>query len=180
MVKVGSNRPIPLDIRLISATHCNLDEMVAHGAFREDLLYRINTIHIEVPPLRERGEDILLLADFFVKKYGIKYGKGNLCIPKNAQKKLMDYSWPGNIRELQHTIERSVILCEGNTLQEEDILLKQKTHPVLNELEMTLEEMERDMIVHALSRHQGNYTAAAAQLGVSRQTLYNKTKRYGL
>ncbi len=99
---------------------------------------------------------------------------------KNAQKKLMEYGWPGNIRELQHTIERSVILCEGSVLQGEDILLKQRSHPALNELEMTLEEMERDMIANALSRHHGNYTAAAEQLGVSRQTLYNKTKRYGL
>ncbi|MBD8488267.1 sigma-54-dependent Fis family transcriptional regulator [Echinicola sp. CAU 1574] len=180
VVKVGSNKPVPIDIRLICATNSNLDEMVSNGDFREDLLYRINTIHIEVPPLRERGEDILLLANFFTKKYGSKYGKGALSIHKNAQKKLMDYSWPGNIRELQHTIERSVILCEGSILQGEDILLKQRSHPALNELEMTLEDMERDMIANALSRHHGNYTAAAEQLGVSRQTLYNKTKRYGL
>lgn len=180
VTKVGSNRPIPIDIRLISATNSNLDEMVANGTFREDLLYRINTIHIEVPPLRGRGDDVLLLAGFFAERYGIKYGKGKLRIHQNAQKKLMEYKWPGNVRELQHTIERSVILCEGNILQTEDILLTQRTHPTLNELEMTLEEMERDMIAGALTRHQGNYTAAAEQLGVSRQTLYNKTKRYGL
>ena len=180
IVKVGSNNAVSIDIRLICATNSNLEEMVGNGDFREDLLYRINTIHIEVPPLRERGDDILLLADFFTKKYGSKYGKGKLSIHKNAQKKLMAYSWPGNIRELQHTIERSVILCEGNILHGEDILLKQRSHPALNELEMTLEEMEKDMIANALSRHQGNFTAAAEQLGVSRQTLYNKTKRYGL
>jgi DNA-binding NtrC family response regulator len=179
VVKVGSNRAISIDIRLISATNSNLDEMVGKGEFREDLLYRINTIHIEVPPLRERGEDVLLLANFFTERYGVKYGKGQINIHKNAQKKLMDYSWPGNIRELQHTIERSVILCERNILLGEDIALKQRAHPALNELEMTLEEMERDMIANALFRHRGNYTAAAEQLGVSRQTLYNKTKRYG-
>ncbi|QDH81284.1 sigma-54-dependent Fis family transcriptional regulator [Echinicola soli] len=180
VIKVGSNKPVAIDIRLISATNSNLDEMVDNGDFREDLLYRINTIHIEIPPLRERGDDVLLLAEFFIKKYGTKYGKGKLIIHKNAKKKLLDYSWPGNIRELQHTIERSVILCEGSILQDDDILLKERSHPALNELEMTLEEMERDMIASALSRHDGNYTAAAEQLGVSRQTLYNKTKRFGL
>lgn len=180
VTRVGSNTPVPVDIRLICATNRHLDEMVNNGTFREDLLYRINTIHIEAPPLRDRGEDILLLADFFVKKYGAKYGKGELHIHENVQQKLLNYGWPGNIRELQHTMERSVILSENNLLKAGDILLEQRIPTGLNEPEMTLDEMERNMIANALARCHGNYTAAAKQLGITRQTLYNKTRRYGL
>lgn len=177
IVRVGSNKPIDVNIRLICATNSNLEKMVEEGLFREDLLYRINTIHVEVPPLRKRKDDILLLADFFLKRFAKKYDKAGLRINKMAQDKLQEYPWPGNIREMQHTMERAVILCEGDVLGEEDFLLSAKGREQQAKEIKTLEEMERAMINKALQEHQGNYSAAAEQLGVSRQTLYNKMKR---
>ncbi len=177
VVRVGSNKPIQVDIRLICATNCNLEQMVADGLFREDLLYRINTIHIEVPPLREREEDILVLAEFFLKKFAQKYDKPGLRINNLAQERLMDYPWPGNIRELQHTMERSVILSDGNVLKPADFLLHTKTMQSFDNDPTTLDEMEQIMISKALDQHGGNYSAAAEQLGISRQTLYNKLKK---
>ena len=177
IVRVGSNKPIPINIRLICATNCNLDKMVADGLFREDLLYRINTIRVEVPPLRERDNDILVLADFYLKKFVNKYGKQGLKMNQAAQEKLMSYSWPGNVRELLHTIERAVILCEGNVLKPTDFLLEIKSTVSIENGPSTLEEMELMMITNALNQHNGNYSAAAEQLGVSRQTLYNKLKK---
>ncbi len=179
IVRVGSNKRIPVDIRLICATNCNLDKMVADGLFREDLLYRINTIRIEVPPLRERDEDILVLADFYLKKFTSKYGKQGLRINQAAQEKLMTYPWPGNVRELLHTMERAVILTEGSVLKPEDFLLNVKTALSVDSGPETLEEMELLMITNALNQNEGNYSAAAEQLGVSRQTLYNKMKKLG-
>lgn len=177
VVRVGSNKPIAVDIRLISATNCNLPQMVADGLFREDLLYRINTINIEVPPLREREGDILILADFFLKKFASKYDKPGLRINNLAQEKLMEYPWPGNVRELQHTMERAVILSEGNVLKPTDFLLHSKPSQSLDNGPATLDEMEQQMIFKALEEHDGNYSAAADQLGISRQTLYNKMKK---
>lgn len=177
VVRVGSNKPINVDIRLICATNCNLEQMVGNGLFREDLLYRINTIHIEVPPLREREGDILILAEFFLKKFASKYDKPNLRINSMAQDKLMEYPWPGNIRELQHTMERAVILSEGNVLKPTDFLLHSKNSSAVDTQLTTLDEMELQMINKALDVHEGNYSAAAEQLGVSRQTLYNKLKK---
>ncbi len=177
VVRVGSNQPVSVDIRLICATNCNLEKMVAEGLFREDLLYRINTIHIEVPPLRERGEDILLLAEFFLKRFTQKYDKPGLRINQAAQEKLMQYNWPGNIRELQHTMERSVILSEGNVLKPTDFILQAKISTLPETSPKTLDEMEQRMISHALEQHDGNYSAAAEQLGITRQTLYNKMRK---
>jgi len=177
IVRVGSNKAIPVDIRLVCATNGNLEQMVAEGLFREDLLYRINTIPIQVPPLRERGEDILILADFYLKKYGAKYAKHGLRINHVAQEKLQQYAWPGNVRELQHTMERAVILCEGNILKPTDFVLNTKPSPLMQTGPKTLEEMEQLMILNALQNNDGNYSAAAAQLGISRQTLYNKIKK---
>ncbi|WP_430967857.1 sigma-54-dependent transcriptional regulator [Spongiimicrobium sp. 2-473A-2-J] len=177
IVRVGSNQPHNVDIRLVCATNCNLEKMVADGLFREDLLYRINTIHVEVPPLRERGDDILVLADFYLKRYTYKYDKPGLRINQAAQEKLKQYSWPGNIRELQHTMERAVILCEGNVLKPADFLLHSKIPTSFETGPKTLDEMEHWMILKALDQHDGNYSAAAEQLGVSRQTLYNKMKK---
>ncbi len=178
VVRVGSNKSVQVDIRLICATNCNLEQMVADGLFREDLLYRINTIHIEVPPLREREGDILLLAEFFLKRFGQKYDKPGLRINNPALEKMMEYSWPGNIRELQHTMERAVILSEGNVLKPADFPFHAKPIQSLSAEMVTLDEMEHHMITKALALHDGNYTAAAEQLGVSRQTLYNKLKRF--
>lgn len=178
IVRVGANRPLPVDIRLVCATNEDLDKMVAEGLFREDLLYRINTIRIEVPALRERDQDILVLADFFLKKFVSKYGKPGLRINQAAQEKLMAYKWPGNIRELLHTIERAVILSEGNVLKPDDFLLSNKAAVPTNlSGPATLEEMEQIMIENALKQNGGNYSAAAEQLGISRQTLYNKLKK---
>ncbi|SHF00217.1 DNA-binding transcriptional response regulator, NtrC family, contains REC, AAA-type ATPase, and a Fis-type DNA-binding domains [Arenibacter palladensis] len=177
IVRVGSNRPIPVDIRLVCATNGNLEQMVTDGLFREDLLYRINTIHIQVPALRDRGDDILILADFYLKKYSAKYAKHGLRINDIAEEKLMQYSWPGNVRELQHTLERAVILCEGNILKPTDFILNAKPSQLMPAGPKTLEEMEQIMIVNALQSHDGNYSAAATQLGISRQTLYNKIKK---
>ncbi|GAA4275093.1 sigma-54 dependent transcriptional regulator [Aquimarina gracilis] len=178
VVRVGSNKTIPVDIRLICATNCNLDQMVNDGIFREDLLYRINTIHIEVPPLRERENDIIVLADFYLKKFASKYNKPSLRINHTAEEKLMSYQWPGNVRELQHTIERAVILSEGNVLKPTDFLLSKNAEISLETGPETLDDMERLMINKALDQHNGNYSAAANQLGVSRQTLYNKIKKF--
>jgi DNA-binding NtrC family response regulator len=177
IVRVGSNKPIPVNIRLICATNCNLDQMVADGLFREDLLYRINTIRVEVPPLRERDGDILVLADFYLNKFINKYGKQGLRINQAAQEKLMAYKWPGNIRELLHTMERAVILSEGNVLKPTDFLLDLKSAVSVESGPSTLEEMELLMIENALNQNDGNYSAAADQLGISRQTLYNKLKK---
>lgn len=180
IVRVGSNKPIPVDIRLVCATNQNLDKMVADGLFREDLLYRINTIMVEVPPLRTRGDDVLVLADFYLNKFTTKYGKPGLKINQEAQEKLLSYPWPGNVRELLHNIERAVILSENTILQSHDFLLNTKTNTVTESNQTTLEEMELKMISAALEQNGGNYTAAAEQLGISRQTLYNKMKKITL
>ncbi|NKI31324.1 sigma-54-dependent transcriptional regulator [Croceivirga thetidis] len=178
VVRVGSNKPIKVDIRLICATNCNLEQMVADGLFREDLLYRINTIHIEVPPLREREGDIMVLADFFLKRFSTKYDKPGLKMNTMALEKLSAYPWPGNIRELLHTMERAVILSEGNVLKPSDFLLHSRATGTTEDGPRTLDEMEYQMITKALEQHDGNYSAAAEQLGVTRQTLYNKMKRF--
>lgn len=177
IVRVGSNTRIPVDIRLLCATNCNLNRMVSEGLFREDLLYRINTIQIEVPSLRERENDVLVLAEFFLNRFAVKYGKAGLQMNPMAQEKLKNYHWPGNIRELQHTIERAVILSEGKVLKPIDFLLNVSAAAISEPMANTLEEMEALMITNALAKHEGNYTAAANALGITRQTLYNKMKK---
>lgn len=176
--RVGSTQPVPIDIRLICATNSNITSMVDNGAFRQDLLYRINTIHIEVPPLRNRTGDVEVLADFFLKKFASKYGKSELTMNEKALEKLKSYPWPGNIRELQHTIEKAVILSDTKTLRTDDFQLKQVSEPFLNKEQTSLDEMEQQMITNAIKRHEGNLSAAAKQLGITRQTLYNKMKKY--
>jgi DNA-binding NtrC family response regulator len=181
VVRVGSNTPTPINIRLISATNRDLQEMVALGQFREDLLYRMNTIHLEIPPLRRRREDIVPLAELFLKKYGQKYGKGALKLTAEAVEKLSSAPWNGNVRELQHTIEKAVIISDGPVLQANDILLNRSDGSLAKTAaDSTLEEMERNMIAGALRQHGGNLSLVATQLGVTRQTLYNKIKKYEL
>ncbi|WP_462319275.1 sigma-54-dependent transcriptional regulator [Marinilabilia sp.] len=177
VTRVGSNQSVPVDIRLICATNRDLPKLVDEGLFREDLLYRINTIHIEVPPLRDRGEDVLVLADFFLKKYGAKYEKPHLKINAQAQEKLLKYNWPGNIRELEHAIEKAVILSDSRVLKADDFFLKPVTGSRSTPNTLNLEEMEKQLIQVALEKHPGNITAAAEQLGITRQTLYNKMKK---
>jgi DNA-binding NtrC family response regulator len=169
-----------MDTRLICATNKNLEMMVKEGLFREDLLYRVNTIHIEVPPLRERGNDILVLADFFLRKYAAKYEKHGLKMNQAAQEKLLSYPWPGNIRELRHTMEKAVILNESSALSPEDFFLRPMVSSPLSDEHLTLEEMEKQMILSALERNSGNLTRVAEKLGITRQTMYNKVRKYGL
>lgn len=178
VIRVGSNKPIDVNIRLICATNSDLSRMVKEGTFREDLLYRINTIHVEVPPLRERGNDILLLAEAFLRDYGRKYRKPDLSFSGETRQRLLGYSWPGNVRELQHTVEKAVIMCDRQVLTPEDFLFKSEPSEMAP-LE-TLEDMEREMIRKALVRHEGNLSAVASRLGITRQTLYNKMKKFNL
>jgi DNA-binding NtrC family response regulator len=177
IIRIGSNQSIPTDIRLLCATNRNIENLVREGLFREDLLYRINTIQIELPPLRERGNDIIILAEFFLKKYSFKYNKPDLKLNRQATDKLLNYSWPGNIRELQHTVEKAVILSDSSVLKPEDLYLKQESLLTGNNSFTTLDEMERKMIRKALETNNGNFTAAAEQLGITRQTLYNRLKK---
>ena len=181
VVRVGSNEPIPVNIRLICATNCNLEEMVAKGKFREDLLYRINTIHIEIPPLRERKEDIIPLAERFIDRFCKQYDKGNILLSTGAQEKLRTYPWYGNIRELEHAVEKAVIINEDGILSEEHFHFPRKIAAPATETSVsTLEEMELQMIQKAIEKCNGNLSAVAAQLGITRQTLYNKMKKFGL
>jgi transcriptional regulator with PAS, ATPase and Fis domain len=179
ITRLGSNKPISIDIRLISATNHDLTKMIADGQFREDLLYRLNTIHIEVPPLRERGKDIIDLAEFFIRKFAARYSKSNLRLSQAAADKLLAYPWPGNIRELQHTIEKAVILSDSLVLKPEVFLFKPLTTSKIK-ADITLEEMEKQLIAGVLQKAEGNLSLAAQKLGVTRQTLYNKIKKYGL
>jgi DNA-binding NtrC family response regulator len=177
ITRIGSNQLIPTDIRLICATNKNLENMVKEGLFREDLLYRINTIQIELPALRERGNDIVTLAEFFLRKFTQKYDKPELKINQQALDKLMGYSWPGNIRELQNTIEKAVILSETSVIKPDDIYLRPATEIKSLDAIATIEEMEEKMMQLAVEKNNGNYTAAAEQLGITRQTLYNRFKK---
>ena len=182
IVRVGSNTPRKVDIRLISATNRDLFGMVAEGSFREDLLYRINTIHIDLPPLRQRREDILPLSRKFLERYAAKYQKPITGFDAAAEHELVEHAWPGNIRELQHAVEKAVILSDGGPITPETLLLRPAAAAVqtADPGEATLEQMERTMIAQAMVRHGGNLSAVAQQLGITRQTLYNKIKRYGL
>lgn len=180
IVRVGSNTPIPVNIRLICATNRDLQEMVQKGDFREDLLYRINTIHVEIPPLRERPEDIVPLTEIFLSKYTKIYGKTAMRLSLDAKEKLKAQPWFGNIRELEHTIEKAVIIAERSVLDGNDFdFPRAKKKPVTKEA-TTLEEMEYNMIKNAMDKYSGNLSLVASQLGISRQTLYNKIKRYEL
>jgi len=179
VIPVGSNNEQPFDIRLICATNKNLQQMVTEGQFRQDLLYRINTITIPLPSLRERVDDIEDIANFYLGIYGKKYNKPTLQFAPSAIEKLKSNSWPGNIRELQHTIEKAVILSDANMLTANDFLFGYDPND-LSHHDETLDDMEKKMIISALNRHGQNMTAVANQLGITRPTLYNKVKKYGI
>jgi len=179
IVRVGSNEQIPVNIRLICATNRNLQEMVDKGDFREDLLYRINTIHLEIPPLRDRKEDILPLAEKFIARFCKKYDKGEVSLTSEARRRLTQHPWYGNIRELEHAIEKAVIINDDGCIPAELFPLPRKTE-MPEKVASTLEEMELKMIQKALDSCNGNLSAVAAQLGITRQTLYNKMKKFGL
>ena len=181
IVRVGGSTQIPIDVRLVCATNRNLQQMVSDGEFREDLLYRINTIHLELPALRQRKADIVPLANRFLHQYADLYNKVNIRFSKEAEKKLTSLPWYGNIRELQHAVEKAVILSDGGIITAEDIEGGNPTRKEkpLEEVQ-TLDEMESRMIEKTIKECEGNLSVVAARLGISRQTLYNKIKRYGL
>lgn len=180
IVRVGSNTPVPVDIRLICATNRNLQEMVEREEFREDLLYRINTIHIEIPPLRERKEDIIPLAENFIVRFCKRYDKELMTFTPAAKDKLIAHAWYGNIRELEHVMEKVVIINDSPQIPAEVFQLSSRKIENPEKGVSTLEEMERQMIRKALDACAGNLSAVASQLGITRQTLYNKMKKFGL
>lgn len=179
--RLGSTQTVSIDVRLICATNSDIRQMVDEGSFRQDLLYRINTIEIHIPPLRERGNDILLLAEYFLARYARKYKKEMRGLTREAKNKLLKYAWPGNVRELQHTLERAVILGDGSLLKPEHFLfhsvakLKAEEDELLN-----LEQLERLAVEKALRLSQGNMTRAAEYLGITRFALYRKLEKLGL
>lgn len=179
--RLGSTQTVPIDVRLICATNADIRQMVEDGNFRQDLLYRINTIEIHIPPLRERGNDIILLADHFLDRYTRKYKKKIHGLTREAKNKLLKYAWPGNVRELQHTIERAVILGDGSMLKPENFLFhttsKQKKE---EEVVLNLEQLERQAIEKALRISNGNISRAAEYLGITRFALYRKLEKLGL
>lgn len=176
ITRLGSNKPVPVDFRLVCATNANLEEMVAQGTFRQDLMYRINTIQIEVPPLRSRMEDIEGLSLHFLSKFVNKYKKSGLSLSLTAIDKLTTYSWPGNIRELLHAIEKAVILSDSNVLTGEDFQFKSHTHLPNNNF--SIHEHEQKLIKSALEYYDGNMTKTAQGLGINRSTLYDKIRKY--
>ncbi len=184
VTRLGSNHPIAIDVRLICATNLPIYDMVAQNRFRQDLLYRINTVELHMPPLRDRGEDIPLLVEHFLKLFCKKYQKPPKKISPAALKKLEKYGWPGNVRELQHAIERAVIMGEEQVLQPDDFFFKEAgakaEGPGLAADDYNLEEIEKNAIRKALSKHGGNISQVAKELGLSRASLYRRLEKYGL
>jgi DNA-binding NtrC family response regulator len=181
--RVGSNRDVQLDVRLICATNMPLYEMVKENRFRQDLLYRINTIEIEIPSLRDRLEDIPLLAQHFLKQFAAKYNKPAVTVGEAALQRLFKHSWPGNIRELQHSLERAVILSGSSVLQPEDFsfnAVPQKEEDPMGLDNYNLEEVEKILIRKVLKKFNGNITQAAGELGLTRSSLYRRLEKYGL
>jgi DNA-binding NtrC family response regulator len=181
--RVGSNKDTPIDIRLICATNMPLYDMVKENRFRQDLLYRINTIEIEIPPLRERFEDIPLLANHFLKHYAVKYDKPVTKISEGAMSRMHKHPWPGNIRELQHALERAIILSATNVLQPEDFNFTPSSGKEDGQLSLdqyNLEEVEKLLIRKVLKKYNGNITQAASELGLTRSSLYRRLEKYGL
>lgn len=178
---VGSSLPRPVDVRVITATNMPLREMIIEKSFREDLYYRINAIEIEIPPLRKRQEDIPVLSAFFLKKYSEQYQKRGLKLSDSALEQLKQHPWPGNIRELEHTLEKAVILSESTVISHISLSTGPHTGPVNSSTaSLNLEEHERVVIGQALREVQGNISAAAKILGINRSTLYQKMKKYDL
>jgi two-component system, NtrC family, response regulator HydG len=180
VTRVGDTRSIPVDIRLICATNMDLAGLVADGSFREDLYYRINTMHLHIPPLRERPEDILHLAGIFIDKFAAQYHREASGLSPEAQKALREYPWPGNIRELQNCIEKAVILSEGSELKPEDLQLPDSPVVKTQDNIETLEEAEERTIRSAMDKFAGNLSLVAKALNISRPTLYSKLKKYGI
>lgn len=180
VTRVGSNTPVDVDIRLICATNMPIQQMVKEGRFRQDLLYRINTVEIHIPPLADRVDDIPLLANHFLGYYSRKYRKEVLSIAPEAITKLKKYPWPGNVRELQHAIERAVIMADSATLQESDFLFSRKGSDAPASDTLNLDEVEKAAVAKAIQLHNGNISKAAEELGLTRASLYRRMEKYGL
>jgi DNA-binding NtrC family response regulator len=178
---VGANNPVKIDIRLICATNKNLSDLINQGLFREDLFYRINTIQIDLPSLKEREGDIVLIAEYYMRFFSSKYEKPLLKFSKTSIETLLNYNWPGNIRELKHTIEKAVILSSDNVLQPKDLMLKQDySNKNKDSWPLKFEEIEKTAIQRALKNNSGKIIGAAKELGLTRQTLHNKINKYKL
>jgi len=182
VTRVGSNKSVPIDIRLICATNMPLHQMIEEGKFRQDLLYRINTVEIDLPPLRERYGDIPLLAGHFLQIYTKKYKKSLRGFTKEALKRLADGEWPGNVRELQHVIERAVIMTETEWINPDDLQMRvlNKTSEPFELENYDLDKVEKTIIVKVMKMHQGNISKAAGELGLTRTSLYRRMEKYGL
>ncbi|HLF34654.1 MAG TPA: sigma-54 dependent transcriptional regulator [Cyclobacteriaceae bacterium] len=183
ITRIGSNKSIPIDIRLICATNMPIYDMVKESNFRQDLLYRVNTVEIHIPPLRERAEDLPILSEHFIEMYCKKYRKPKKNIPVSTIKKLQKYRWPGNVRELQHAIERAIIMSESSSLGPEDFFFlsqvndQEESRP---ENSLDLDEVEKNTILRAINKHGGNISKAAKELGLTRASLYRRLEKHGL
>ena len=182
VVRVGETQGRPVDVRVVTATNADLGRRVASGDFRQDLLYRINTVELRLPPLRERGDDLALLADHFLDRYARRYGRDLAGFAPDARQAMHAYGWPGNVRELQHTVERAVILADGDRIGSGDLQFSAAAEPAdaLPGGSLDLEEIERAAVRRALSKHGGNITHAADELGLTRKSLYRRIEKYGL
>jgi DNA-binding NtrC family response regulator len=180
VMRVGSDTPVAIDVRVISATNMPREEMLDKLRFRQDLLYRINTVEIHVPPLRERTSDIPLLVNHYVEEFAKKYGKRNMQVEGPTLEALMRYEWPGNVRELVHAVERAVIMAEGATMRLDDSLLPRAHEAMDASADLNLEALEKKTIQQAIAKHEGNLSKAAQELGLGRTTLYRKMAKHGL
>ncbi len=180
MERVGSSKTRRVDARVLSATNADVTQEVLDGRFREDLLFRLNTIEIHLPPLRERHEDIPLLANFFLRRYAERYRKPLTAFDPAAIQFLLDYAWPGNVRELEHAVERAVLMAQGDVVRPSDFGLRAEREGGSRLEELSLEEVECLLIKKAVSRYGGNVSQAASALGLSRSGLYRRLRKYGL
>jgi DNA-binding NtrC family response regulator len=182
IIPVGSNKPVPVDARLITATNQDLPQLIRDNLFREDLFFRINTIQIHVPPLRERGDDIPKLAEHFLNIYGKKYGRPSTRITGKSIEKLCSHEWPGNVRELQHMIENAIIMADDEIIKPENLhfATKMETVSLVSDNSLNLNNIEKLTIKEALFKHKGNINQAAKELGITRKTLYAKIEKYAL
>lgn len=182
VTRLGESKERKIDVRLITATNMPLNEMVSNGTFRQDLLFRINTVELILPPLRQRGNDIILLANHFLQNFCTKYHKTIKNISSKAEQTLLNYSWPGNVRELQHVLERAVIMTDGIEITESDLQLSPQKfgNQAILQTDMPLDEMEKMMVNKAIEKYKGNISRAAAELGLTRAALYRRIEKFGL
>jgi two-component system, NtrC family, response regulator HydG len=182
ITRLGSSSTKTIDIRLISATNSNINRLIDSGKFRQDLYYRINTVEIQLPPLRDREDDMLLLANHFLNLYSSKYGKHSINFSKASKRLLKSYHWPGNVRELRHALERAVIMTDGNSIEPDCLFLNPSDNKIDDNKgqNLNIENIEKQAIIQSLKQNRGNVSLAANELGLGRTTLYRKMKKYGL